>query len=316
MPELPEIEHLRRSLEQPLAGATIVRVDVLRADVVRTGPARPGGAPRRGRAAATALANQLGGARILDLDRRGKHLAIVTDAGVLDVHLGMSGQLFVVPGDSRASTGPASRHVHVRFRLRTRSGDHTLVFRDPRRFGGLWIVRDRAELNALCWSRLGPDALATTPGVLGEALSLVLSRRRRAVKAILLDQSLVAGIGNIYADEALFRAGVHPASPGGGLRSDDVQRLATEIHAVLGEAVRAGGSSIRDYRDGAGRPGSFARQHAVYGRKGLPCLRCGAQLSGLSIGGRTTVHCPGCQPRRRSIRSGRRPISAVQSARA
>lgn len=276
MPELPEIEHLRRTLLPWLIGARVESVDLRRTDVVRS----------RGRNLRRQL---LEGARVTGLDRHGKNLAIIADDGrVVCVHLGMSGQLCVV---GRGDPFLKADHVHCRWTLASRRGDRCLVFRDPRRFGGLWPFESVDDLRTHRWSKLGPDALHVTPAVLARQLGT----SRRPIKAALLDQAMIAGVGNIYADEALFLAGIHPRRPASRLDDASRRRLVTSLRRVLRAAIRSGGSTIRSYVDGTGRNGSFVNQHFVYGRARSPCLRCGRPLQGQTIAQRTSVFCPGCQ---------------------
>jgi formamidopyrimidine-DNA glycosylase len=290
VPELPEIEHLRRTLEPVLVGASVTRVRLLRADVLRARLAGTGG---RLWAAARSL---LGGARIEVLSRHGKELAVVAhDGRVLCIHLGMSGQLRFVPAGSPL---PRRDHVHCQWLVHSPAGAGRLVFRDPRRFGGLWGYATVGALRRERWARLGPDALDVAPAVIRQALA----RTRRPVKAALLDQRLIAGVGNIYADEALFAAGVHPLTPACRLDPAASRRLAAALRAILRRAIRWGGSSLRDYVDATGGPGRFAARHKVYGRASLPCVRCGSTLEGRQVGQRTTVFCPGCQGTRRRKR--------------
>lgn len=285
MPELPEVESVRRSLSPGLTGSTITRATLLRADIV-TGDAGP--------------ADLLQGQRVVELRRRGKQLAILADSGrVLLVHLGMTGQLrWHNPQPS------AGRHDHVHARwsvrpARPKPGESgaTLIFRDPRRFGGLWTLPTPAALD-VHWSRLGPDALEIT----GEALGAAGQRSRRAIKALLLDQAALAGVGNIYADEALFAASIHPRRRASSLSDEEAQRLAASVRAVLAAAIDAGGSTLRDYVSGDGVPGGFQERHAVYGRAGRPCTRCGSRLASALIAQRTTVWCPRCQQSSRGVR--------------
>ena len=293
MPELPEVEHLRATLEQSLDGAIVRSVVVHRADVVDAS-----GWPGRSRASMRLLA----GGRLASFDRRGKQLAISTDDGrALVVHLGMSGQVLIEPMNAPVPSGVHARHRHVVWRLRTRSGtDVRLVFRDPRRFGGLWPLRDSAALAAR-WAELGVDGLRAPIADVVRALDSTERGRGRAIKAALLDQAVVAGVGNIYADESLHRAGIHPATPLGALDEADRTTLAEIVRRVLESAVALGGSSMRDYVDADNRPGFFQTFHRVYDRAGLPCTTClehalESTLQTLAIAGRTTVFCPRCQP--------------------
>jgi formamidopyrimidine-DNA glycosylase len=283
LPELPEIEHLKRTLEPALLGAAVRRVDLRRQDV-----ARAFDDSRR-----VAARDLLQGTTVRELRRHGKNLAIIGDNGrVLCVHLGMSGQMLFVPHGARLAK---TDHVHCAWRLATASGPGRLVFRDPRRFGGLCAIGDTAELTSRCWSSLGPDALTIT----ARQLAMKLRRTRRAIKAALLDQAVLAGVGNIYADEALFRAGLHPQAVAANLRSESIERLADAVRSTLLMAITAGGSTIRDYVDAAGRNGDFSVRHQVYGRANLPCVVCGEALASATIAQRTTVFCRRCQRPRR-----------------
>lgn len=276
MPELPEVEHLRRTLEPALVGAVVERAELRRRDVLRAG--------------APIERAMLVGGRVATLDRRGKELAIrCKDGRVLCVHLGMSGQLVLESPD--APTLPAS-HRHAEWSLAGRV--ERLVFRDPRRFGGLVAIDDGAGLDAR-WLARGPDAFATPSRIVAATLA-AQGHRHAPIKAILLDQSVVAGVGNIYADESLFRARIRPDRRADSLSRKEWSALAAGLRRVLTLAVASGGSSLRDYRDGSGRVGSFQRLHRVYGRGGEPCPECATPLRDARVAGRTTTWCPACQP--------------------
>lgn len=285
MPELPEVESVRRSLLPHLRGQAVAAVDIRRADVITwEGLARP---PRLVRERDAGL---LVGSRVSDVERHGKQLALVSgpDAGarVVVVQLGMTGQLFALAPGAHL---PNPSHVHVVWRL---ASGARVVFRDARRFGGITVLADRRALDER-WSALGPDALTIQAAQLAEGLRST----KRAVKAALLDQKVLAGVGNIYADEALFRAGISPRALASRLGPERVARLAASVREVLGEAVGAGGSSLTDgtYFDADGNPGNFQARHAVYGRGGEACRVCGKKLREGSILKRTTVWCTGCQ---------------------
>lgn len=287
MPELPEVESLRRALQPRLVGRCVRAVRLHRRDVA-VGPEDPPGGFSRQRCrgptpARLPSACLLAGARVQRLARRGKALAIVAaDGRCLGVHLGMTGQLLWAPPRRRLPTD----HVHATWRLDDGS---RLVFRDPRRFGGLWAAVDLASLPT--WRRLGPDALTIGPASLRSSIG----GSSRAVKAALLDQHAIAGVGNIYADESLFQAGISPTRACNTLSDRDFDRLARAIGRILRAAIEAGGSSIRDYRLSDGARGGYQARHAVYGRRGKPCVRCGRPLAGGVVAQRATVWCAHCQ---------------------
>lgn len=290
MPELPEVETLRRSLA-PIVGRRVERVRVLRRDVVIA----PGD-PARARAGAAARritgAMLLAGALVESLDRRGKQLAVMGDDGrAIIIQLGMTGAVVRTPWgiSRRGARGEREAHTHIEWLLDDGS---TLAFIDPRRFGGVRAGLSTEDVHALWDGTLGPDALT----IRGAALRAALARSERPIKSALLDQGVLAGVGNIYADEALFDARVHPAEASGALAADRVARLAASIRATLHRAIACGGSTLRDYRDADGAPGGFAARHAVYGRGGLPCRRCGVVLVSAVLAQRTTTWCPACQP--------------------
>lgn len=277
MPELPEVETVRRSLEGRLVGARVIAVEVCRADVCV--------APRGLSLSPRAL---LAGTTIERLDRRGKQLAIISREGpALCIHLGMSGQLFLAPGARRLPRD----HVHVRWRLATLQGELVLAFRDPRRFGGVWSFRSFDELVRTRWASLGPDGV----GLSAAHLRLVLAGTRRTLKAVLLDQRAVAGVGNIYADEALYRAGLAPARAACTLNRSEGSRLARAVREVLRLGIRRRGASVRDFVDADRRRGASQDHFKVYGRSRARCLGCLAPLRSQFVAQRTTVWCPVCQ---------------------
>lgn len=287
---------MRRSLVPRLVGARVCGVTLARDDIVRSVNGVRSQHGRRG-----AL---LHGARIKAIERRGKQLAIVAEDGrTLCVHLGMSGQLrFLSRGERLAQ----ENHVHCRWQIEHSPVQNTrtpspsprgrergvLVFRDPRRFGGLWTLDSFDQLLAERWNALGPDALTIRTDVLHRRLGSTA----RAIKAALLDQHVLAGVGNIYADEALFRARLHPLLAGEQLTAAEAGQLAAAIRHVLRAAIDAGGTTLRDYADGYGEAGGYAARHAVYGRSGSPCRACAAALEKLVVAQRSTVFCRQCQP--------------------
>ncbi|MCZ6652148.1 MAG: bifunctional DNA-formamidopyrimidine glycosylase/DNA-(apurinic or apyrimidinic site) lyase, partial [Planctomycetota bacterium] len=229
------------------------------------------------------------GRRIARLARRGKQLAIVADDGfTLRIQLGMSGQLRYLRHRQRLGQ---NNHIHCVWRLSGRTTRGRLVFRDPRRFGRLTAFASFAELESSDWATLGPEAIT----IRSHTLRQRLRRTRRAIKSALLDQHVIAGIGNIYADEALFTAHIHPESRADKLAHDASQTLAKSIRSILQRAILCGGSTIRDYTDALGRNGSFASEHRVYGRSGQLCVHCTTRLVSRFVGQRSTVFCPHCQ---------------------
>lgn len=261
MPELPEVETVARMLAPRLRGLRVRRVRVLAPEIVE-GDARQLGQRLRGRV-------------IEQVSRRGKYLIVRLDGAVLTLHLGMTGRL---RWGGRA--GPHTRAIFVFDRGR-------LLFDDPRKFGRIGAGGGPSPRT----SKLGPEALAIT----ARELAARLSRRRAPIKTLLMDQRVLAGVGNIYSDEALFRAGIHPLTPAGRLPLAAVKRLHRAIRRVLREAIAAGGSSVSDYVNADDEPGWFQLEHRVYRRTGLPCLRCGASIQRIVIAQRSAHFCPRCQ---------------------
>ena len=229
--------------------------------------------------------------RITSLHRHGKRLVLeVGDGRVVEFGLGMSGALLLEPLPSRPA---AASHRHVIWTLGERSGERMmrLVWRDPRRFGGLRPVSSLDELKSRFWSQIGPDALEIDL----ETLLSCFKKTQRLIKTVLLDQRILAGVGNIYADEALHAAGLLPTRPASDLSLAEVKALLSVLRQILREAIEAGGSTIRDHQGPDGLPGGFQTRHAVYGRPGGICQRCGDELCSEQFGGRTSHWCPGCQ---------------------
>lgn len=273
MPELPEVETIRRSLAPRIEGRTIVSVELYREDMVVC----PG---------AEEFRRLLTGRRYGSPGRRGKYLLLRLEGGlVLVVHFGMTGRLLWSPDRPERS-----RHTHVVWQL---DAAGWLAYNDTRRFGHLWLVRGERPEEIPGLAGLGPEPLGEE---LTEAwLAGVLAGRKRPLKNLLLDQRLVAGIGNIYADEILHRAGLSPWRAGGTLSGAEIGRLTRAIPAVLGQGVADGGTTIRDYLDGRGEQGRHQQRLRVYGRQGQACSRCGAVLKKGRLGGRGTHYCPQCQ---------------------
>jgi formamidopyrimidine-DNA glycosylase len=283
MPELPEVEVVRQGLDSGVVGRTIGSVDVLHPRAIR-----------RHQPGAEHFAALLVGRRVLAARRRGKYLWLPLDSGdALQAHLGMSGQLLVVPPEKPAET-------HLRVRLRFVDGGRELRFVDQRTFGGLVVVAGGAAL---------PDTIRhiardpVDPDFDDAAFLAGLRRRRTGLKRALLDQSLISGVGNIYADESLWRARLHYARPTETLNRPEGTRVLAGIRSVMDEALTAGGTSFdRLYVSTEGASGLFERRLAVYGRAGEPCLRCGTPVRRDAFMNRSSFWCPACQPRPRRAR--------------
>ncbi len=300
MPELPEVQTVVVTLRPKIIGKTIRAVVLTRRDIVTP--------------ADVDLPALLLGRRIESIDRRGKRIVFALDDGNrFYVHLGMSGQLIVTDPDA-----PLPPHTHLMIaiqesrvrgrgsgreanrirrgapasRLLTPDSCSQLRFRDPRRFGGVWWLGRDTRPDA----GMGPEPLNLRPAQLFRQLR----QTSRAVKNALLDQTVVAGLGNIYVDESLFAAGIHPLKPANVLTLEEIARLNRSIKAVLRRALRHRGSTLRDYRDADGSSGSFQKLHRVYGREAKPCRKCQTPIERIVLGGRSTHFCPKCQPKRRT----------------
>ena len=291
MPELPEVERLRLTLLPHLLGATVLKGTLKRRDYCTV--VGETGAVQKGPVSEETL---LVGGTINALSRKGKQLAMTTaDGRVAVIHLGMSGQVLFTVG----TRVPRANHQHVEWLLRRGDAtDGTMVFRDPRRFGGLWSYPSVELLERTAWSKLGPDGLTSPVSHLEGSLRRVAQGGERpsarSIKMALLDQALIAGVGNIYADESLFLAGIRPDRLCRELTPEDVARLARAVRQVLGDAVAKGGSTLKDYRDANGAGGTAQQTHMVYGRGAEACRICGTRLK-WSFQQRTTVFCGVCQ---------------------
>jgi formamidopyrimidine-DNA glycosylase len=286
MPELPEVETVRRGLAPTLVGARLVRVEQRRPDLRFPFP--------------DDFAARLTGARVLELDRRGKYIQAPLDTGeTLIIHLGMTGRFriesdttMMAPGDFALAAPEAETHAHVVFE--TDRGARVTFF-DARRFGFMDMVRSDALAAYPAFAAMGPEPLGADLDA--AYLQTRLIGRRQSIKAMLLDQSIVAGLGNIYVNEALHRARIDPRDEAGGLSRAKLKRVVTAIRAVLTEAIEAGGSTLRDYAGADGEPGYFQHTFRVYGRTGEPCAARGCKGVVIRIvqNGRSTFICDGCQ---------------------
>ena len=292
MPELPEVETIVRGLRTVLPGRTIVSVRLGKTDFIED---------------PLALAEQLPGRRIEKVERMGKFISLELSAGLeaknperqidLVIHLGMTGWLGV-----RRPADPVAPHTHAFFEL---ENGQELRYTDIRRFGQIRLVP--AEEKAPFSERLGREPLEISAG----EFSKLLAGRRARIKALLLDQRIFRGIGNIYADESLWQARIHPARLAARLNQAELARLRTAIRRVLQHAIRDRGSSISNFVDAEGQPGEYQQRHRAYGREGKPCFRCATKIKREVIAGRSSFFCPRCQrrPRSTSARTRRRPGS-------
>lgn len=275
MPELPEVEVVRRSLAPRLVGETVARVEA-RAPALREPLDR------------AALARDLEGRRVSEVRRRAKYLLVEVDGGAtLALHLGMSGRLTVAEADDAS---PPALHEHLVLHL---ASGRRLRFVDPRRFGAAFTLPTAAVDDDPHFARLGVEPLGD--GFDGARLAAAARRRRGPVKPFLMDAGVVVGVGNIYASEALWAAGVHPKRSVKRISPARWRRIADAVRETLLRAIAQGGSSISDFVDGEGRAGYFQVTFAVYDREGLPCPRCGTPVRRIVQAGRSTYYCPGCQ---------------------
>ena len=270
MPELPEVETTRRGIASVVTGQAITTVTVRDRRLRWPIPA--------------GFENAVAGRRILGVERRAKYLLLRTDGGTLLIHLGMSGSLRAVDGGP-----PARLHDHVELGL---ANGMLLRFNDPRRFGSFHYVTGDVSQHPLL-ATLGPEPLAED--FTAELLFRRSRRRKIAVKQFIMDAHVVVGVGNIYASEALFRAGIRPGRAAGRLTLADCGRLVKAIRNVLAAAIESGGTTLRDYVNAAGLPGYFRQRLFVYERRDEPCRRCSTAIRARVQGGRATYWCPTCQ---------------------
>jgi formamidopyrimidine-DNA glycosylase len=291
VPELPEVEVTRRQLEPLLVGRRVARVyTTVPSYFFLTPPAE--------------LRRRLRGRRFLIIERIGKYLLARLDNGDrLLLHLGMTGQIFgsgiasvrLLSSAAGASLTPEAQieafrpDKHTHLRLRFDDDGPEVLFRDARKFGKVQLMREDSRSKRL--ERLGPDALSAR----GKALFEAVRGRKAPIKSLLLDQALLAGVGNIYADEALFLAGVRPTRPGRRVTREECDKIARAVRRVLRRSITTGGSSISDYVQPDGNAGAYQDERRVYGREDEPCPSCGARIRRIVIGQRSAHYCPRCQ---------------------
>jgi formamidopyrimidine-DNA glycosylase len=275
MPELPEVETIRARLAPRLEGRSLERVEIVDPRLTRPDPPEE-------------IAAELEGERIAAVGRRGKYLVFEFESGRhLLVHLRMTGNV-EHPAQGGLAADPYRRAVV------TLDDGSDVAYRDVRRFG-TWALLEPGELEDYFLARrLGGEPLERA--FTTRTLTKALENRRAPIKAALLDQKAAAGVGNIYADEALWRARIHPLRPAGSLDADEIARLRKAIRAALQMGIARQGATLRDYRDPEGRRGRMQDEFKVYGRAGEPCSRCGTPIEKTRVGGRGTWYCPRCQP--------------------
>jgi len=291
MPELPEVETVVRQLEPEVEGHRIERLEVLDERWSRPVPPQE-------------LGDAVSGSTIERLGRRGKYILMGLDGErTLVMHLRMTGNLILREGEEmldpsegrrlyESERSTEERHLRARFVLEDR---RELWFTDPRRFGEAFLLGDDQLETRFAKLGIEPFSPEFTPKALGE----MAAGRTAPLKSFLLDQSKIAGVGNIYADEALFRAELHPLSPAGSMKPEHLEALRDGVVAALEAGIDAGGSSIDDYRDARGERGTMQNEFLVHTREGEGCPRCGGTIVRVVVGGRSTYFCPGCQVRLR-----------------
>lgn len=275
MPELPEVETVKRTLNELVIGKTVKSVEVRWPNIIR----RPEDI--------NLFKSMIVGETLQGVKRRGKFLLLCFEELVLVSHLRMEGRYRVDPEGT-----PIDKHTHVIFHF---TDETALRYRDVRKFGTMHLFKKGEEWDQPPLSKLGPEPLSS--GLTAEYLATVCHSTQRSIKQVLLDQTVIVGLGNIYVDESLFKAGIHPLTAARDLTKVKLEKLRIAIVETLGEAVRLGGSTIRTFVNSQGHMGLFQQQLDVYGRKGEPCVNCGTPIEKIKAAGRGTHYCPVCQPR-------------------
>jgi formamidopyrimidine-DNA glycosylase len=277
MPELPEVECLSVSIKEVLAKKKLKSATFYRKDL-------------REKIPIAEFKRWFVGKEIVEIGRRSKYILLKTEEAISAVHLGMSGNIFV-----SSSKEPSRNHTHFVLEIDGKQKARYLHYVDPRRFGSLTCFRSEEFENHRLFKHLGPEPLPMTPKSLGEHLWKAAHKKKVAVKTFLMDAKNVVGVGNIYASESLFRAGIHPKRAAMNVTRPEFDRLAKAIQTTLKMAIKAGGTSFKDYRHADGSEGYFAVKLNVYDRKGQPCTSCGSPVSHDVLGGRATYFCEQCQ---------------------
>ena len=277
MPELPEVESVRRGLNELVVGETVGKVEVRWPRIIDS-------------PVANQFSRRLIGQTIEKVDRRGKFLLFYFTHDVMISHLRMEGKYELVEPKANGQLPVRGKHTHVIFYLKS---GKKLLYNDVRKFGRMYLVPKGEEFTHNSLIKLGPEPTADAFDL--EAMQAFLTRRTKAIKGVLLDQEIVVGIGNIYADEVLHRAQIHPITPANTLTDDEEIRLHETIIEVMGEAVQSGGTTIRTYANAFGDVGTYQEKLQVYGRNGAECLTWGTEIQKTKVAGRGTHYCPVCQ---------------------
>jgi len=274
MPELPEVETIARSLKPKLTGLTFTAVRVVLPKIV----AKP--------TDSAVFEVALTGKSVIDVTRRGKYLLIyLTEGHVLVIHLRMTGSLILSQGKQSSE-----KHTHITMKL---DNGFLLRYNDPRQFGRVWLLTVEGLAQLAGYKDLGPEPF--DPLFSEEYLRKAMKLRHTRIKPLLLDQTFIAGLGNIYTDEALYAAGIEPETKASAIKAKSVKKLHKSILSVLQEGIDNRGASIRDYIDGDGQPGNYQNLLKVYGKAGAQCQKCDATILRKIVGGRSTFYCPDCQ---------------------
>lgn len=278
MPELPEVENVRQGLENIVVGETVQKVEIRWPRIIES-------------PAPNDFSKRLMGQTIEKVSRRGKFLLFYFTDDVMISHLRMEGKYQLVEPGENGRLPRRGKHMHVIFYL---NSGKKLCYFDVRKFGRMSLVEKGQEFEHKSLEKLGPEPTADEFKL--EAMQKFLTRRTKAIKGVLLDQQMVVGVGNIYADEILFQAKIHPITPANRLTDAEEIRLHEAIISILGNAVKSGGTTIRTYKNAFGDEGSYQNHLQVYGKAGEPCGNCGTEIEKIKVAGRGTNYCPVCQP--------------------
>lgn len=278
MPELPEVESVRRGLDEIVVGETVDKVEVRWPRIIESPEPND-------------FAKRLMGQTIEEVRRRGKFLLFYFTDDVLISHLRMEGKYQIVEPEKDGRLPRRSKHMHVIFHMKS---GRKLIYHDVRKFGRMSLVEKGTEFEHKSLMKLGPEPTRETFQL--EEMQKFLTRRTKAIKGVLLDQQMVVGLGNIYADEVLFHAKVHPLKPANRLTDAEEIRLHEATIEIMTNAIKSGGTTIRTYQNAFGDEGSYQNQLKAYGKDGEACPNCGTEIEKIKVAGRGTHYCPVCQP--------------------